>query len=201
MSFSLRDPALDYDDLYSAGCIGLMFAAANYEDSKGFAFSSYAYRCIWGYVARSINTNAQVRVPTHIRRIANRIRINHLYDVDSEELAASFGVSVERIDFAKHFLRIRTYPILLEVDGEIQNLADLYATSSVDTSAACINEFIQSMPTTGRRSKRRALVELMLQGMNASEAGKRLGFSKQAAHVHLKGVREAWHEYSYQVSE
>ncbi|MGO4543248.1 sigma-70 family RNA polymerase sigma factor [Paenibacillus sp. 2TAB23] len=195
MSYGLRDPAMDYDDLFSAGSIGLMFAAQHYDESKGYAFSSYAYRCIWGYAARSINTNGQIRVPTHIKRLANRIRIGDLYDVNSEELASRFNSRVEYINSAKHYLEIRLFPILLQVEGETVNLADLYATTSVDLSVVYTQEFVESLPLKGKYYKRRALLDLMLQGLNAKEAGKRLGFSRQAAHVHLKAVREEWDRY------
>ncbi|MFX3641971.1 MAG: sigma-70 family RNA polymerase sigma factor [Candidatus Pristimantibacillus sp.] len=202
MSRGLRDPAIDYDDLYSSGCIGLMYAATHYDESEGYAFSSYAYRTIWGYAANSINSNAQVKVPNHIRSLANRIRINDLQDISSNALSEQFGVIVEHIDYAKHFLSIKSVPIVYESDNARINLVDLYVSSYIDPSSVYIDEFIESMPTSGRRSKRRKLLELMLQrGLSAAEAGERLGFTRQAAHVHLKGVREAWQEYNYQVSQ
>lgn len=36
----------EYDDLFQTACIGLVNAAKTYNESKGYAFSTYAYLCM-----------------------------------------------------------------------------------------------------------------------------------------------------------
>ena len=33
---------VDYDDLFQSGCVGLIKAVDNFDESRGFAFSTYA---------------------------------------------------------------------------------------------------------------------------------------------------------------
>lgn len=51
----------DIDDLYQDGCIGLLKAVRTYDESAGFAFSTYAIRCILNYIATARKRN---QIPT-----------------------------------------------------------------------------------------------------------------------------------------
>jgi len=42
----------DYEDVYQEGCIGLIKAATNFDESRGFQFSTYAYPMIIGEIRR-----------------------------------------------------------------------------------------------------------------------------------------------------
>ena len=41
-----RGRGVEYDDLFQAGCIGLIKAADNFDENRGFAFSTYAVPAI-----------------------------------------------------------------------------------------------------------------------------------------------------------
>ncbi len=45
-----RGDFITWDEIYSAGCFGLMQAIDRYDDSKGVKFSTYAYRRILGAI-------------------------------------------------------------------------------------------------------------------------------------------------------
>lgn len=40
----------EYDDLFQAGCVGLMKAIKKFDGSKNFKFSTFAYTTIWGTI-------------------------------------------------------------------------------------------------------------------------------------------------------
>ena len=43
-----RGRGIEYDDLFQAGCLGLIKAAENFEESRGLRFSTYAVFLILG---------------------------------------------------------------------------------------------------------------------------------------------------------
>lgn len=45
-----RPTEMDWDDMYQDGLFGLVKAARGFDPDKGFKFSTYAVRTIWGYV-------------------------------------------------------------------------------------------------------------------------------------------------------
>ena len=53
---------VEYDDLFQAGCLGLVKAGKNFDNSKGFAFSTYAVPVILGEIKRLFRDGGAVKV-------------------------------------------------------------------------------------------------------------------------------------------
>lgn len=53
---------VEYDDLFQAGCLGLVKASKNFDDTKGFAFSTYAVPVILGEIKRLFRDGGAVKV-------------------------------------------------------------------------------------------------------------------------------------------
>lgn len=53
---------VEYDDLFQAGCLGLVKASKNFDSSKGFAFSTYAVPVILGEIKRLFRDGGSVKV-------------------------------------------------------------------------------------------------------------------------------------------
>ena len=51
-TFHMSPYQTEYDDYYQEGCIGLILSAMRFDESKGFKFSTYAYRMICGCIQR-----------------------------------------------------------------------------------------------------------------------------------------------------
>lgn len=68
-----RYKGLDMNDLFQAGCIGLIKAVDNFDLSYGVMFSTYAVPLILGEVKRLVRTNGSIRVARSIRDLAMRI--------------------------------------------------------------------------------------------------------------------------------
>ena len=47
-----RGRGMEYDDLYSAGCVGLIKAYDNFDESRGVCFSTYAVPVILGEIKK-----------------------------------------------------------------------------------------------------------------------------------------------------
>ncbi len=58
---------VDYEDLYSAGCIGLIKAADRYDKSLGFAFSTYAVPSILGEIKKIFRDGGAVKISRSLK--------------------------------------------------------------------------------------------------------------------------------------
>ena len=63
---------VDYEDLFQNGCVGLIKAVDNFDESKGFAFSTYAVPVIMGEIKRYIRDDGMIKVSRSLKEIAHR---------------------------------------------------------------------------------------------------------------------------------
>ena len=68
-----NNPSLSKDDLFQAGCLGLIKAATNFDLSVGVKFSTYAVPMIIGEVKRCVRQRNSLRVPRSIRDTAYKV--------------------------------------------------------------------------------------------------------------------------------
>ncbi len=64
---------IEYDDLYQAGCMGLVKAVDAYDFERGFAFSTYAVPVIMGEVRRLFRDGGAVKVSRSIKELHFKI--------------------------------------------------------------------------------------------------------------------------------
>ena len=64
---------IEYDDLYQAGCIGLIKATDGFDETKGFLFSTYAVPVIMGEVRRLFRDGGAVKVSRSIKELYLKI--------------------------------------------------------------------------------------------------------------------------------
>jgi RNA polymerase sporulation-specific sigma factor len=113
---------IEYDDLYQAGCIGLIKATDNFEKDKGFAFSTYAVPVIMGEVRRLFRDGGAVKVSRSIKELYLKImRETEILEqtLNREptlsELAERLGVTVESVTEA---LNAGQMPVSLTVEDD-----------------------------------------------------------------------------------
>ncbi len=95
---------IEYDDLYQAGCIGLIKATDAFDETKGFSFSTYAVPVIMGEVRRLFRDGGAVKISRSIKELYLKVsrqkqileqKLNREPTVC--ELAEKLGVSAEDI--------------------------------------------------------------------------------------------------------
>jgi RNA polymerase sporulation-specific sigma factor len=64
---------IEYEDLYQAGCIGLIKATDAFDQTKGFLFSTYAVPVIMGEVRRLFRDGGAVKVSRSIKELYLKI--------------------------------------------------------------------------------------------------------------------------------
>ncbi|MCC8073034.1 MAG: sigma-70 family RNA polymerase sigma factor [Clostridiales bacterium] len=65
-----RGRGTDYDDLFQSGCVGLIKAVDNFDESKGFAFSTYAVPVIMGEIRRIFRDGGAIKVSRSLKEKA-----------------------------------------------------------------------------------------------------------------------------------
>lgn len=65
-----RGRGTEYDDLFQAGCVGLIKAADGFDKTRGFAFSTYAVPVILGEIKRIFRDGGAIKVSRSIKEKA-----------------------------------------------------------------------------------------------------------------------------------
>ena len=68
-----RGKGIEYDDLYGAGCVGLVKAAAAFDRERGVKFSTYAVPVILGEIKRLFRDGGSVKVSRSVRELGMKI--------------------------------------------------------------------------------------------------------------------------------
>lgn len=96
-----RGRGVEYDDLFQAGCVGLIKAADNFDTERGFAFSTYAVPVILGEIRRIFRDGGSVKIGRTLKeksRNAMKIREQMATELGREptvsELAEKLGTDV-----------------------------------------------------------------------------------------------------------
>ena len=112
----------DYDDLYQAGCVGLIKAVDNFDESKGFLFSTYAVPVIMGEIRRLFRDGGAVKVSRSLKE-------------------KSIKVQAIRENFIKKELREPTVSELSELCGiETEELSEVLNVINPVVSLSCTTE-------------------------------------------------------------
>ena len=80
-----RGSGVEYDDLFQAGCVGLVKAAAGFDPTLGFRFSTYAVPAILGEIKRIFRDGGAVKIGRSAKEKAR-----NLFAI-KEELSVSLG--------------------------------------------------------------------------------------------------------------
>ena len=68
-----RGRGIEYEDLYGAGCIGLVKAAAAFDRERGVKFSTYAVPVILGEIRRLFRDGGSVKVSRSLKELGLRV--------------------------------------------------------------------------------------------------------------------------------
>lgn len=91
---------VEYDDLYSAGCVGLIKAADGFREDLGFAFSTYAVPSILGEIRRIFRDDGAVKISRSLKEKARELaNIKEIFEKENgveptvTELSEIMGIS------------------------------------------------------------------------------------------------------------
>ncbi|MBP3858113.1 MAG: sigma-70 family RNA polymerase sigma factor [Ruminiclostridium sp.] len=98
-----RGRGIEYEELVSAGCMGLVKAARGFDESRGLCFSTYAVPVILGEIKRLFRDGGTVKVSRTIKELSLKITAYREkctadgHDPTISEIADHLGESAESV--------------------------------------------------------------------------------------------------------
>lgn len=113
---------IDYDDLYSTGCVGLIKAIDNFDETLGYKLSTYAVPVILGEIKRLFRDGGMIKVSRSLKelslkavKISEDYKKEHSCDIPISLLAKELNVDVYK---ASEALNLSTPVISLTINSE-----------------------------------------------------------------------------------
>ncbi len=93
---------VDYEDLVQIGCVGLIKAVDNFDESRGFSFSTYAVPLIIGEIRQFFRDDGTVKVSRSVKELGRKIaKLKEEFILDKgveptiSEISEKIGISPE----------------------------------------------------------------------------------------------------------
>ena len=168
----------EYDDLFQAGCVGLIKASDNFDEKLGYQFSTYAVPVIMGEIKRLFRDGGAVKVSRSVKELwlrVNRAREKFILTNGREpaisELASILDVLPEQITEA---LCASQPPVSLTAesdDGEIQTDIPTDAPDKRLTEMLSLREELERLPKEDRLLIRMRFFSRKTQSQTAKALG------------------------------
>ena len=176
-----KGKGVEYDDLFQAGCVGLVKAADGFEPERGFAFSTYAVPVILGEIRRIFRDGGTIKVGRMLKEksrlaLLERERLTRLNDREPtmSELADSLGLDIQE---TAHILNAAMPAYSLTPEDESRNSQFDIPVESHDAEISDSIALQQVMITLSERDRR--IIELRyFKGMTQSKTAEQLGMSQ-----------------------
>lgn len=175
-----RGRGIEYDDLYSAGCIGLLKAVKAFDTERGVKFSTYAVPVILGEIKRLFRDGGTIKVSRSLKelslkvqRICDQFRQQKGREPTISELACLSGESEADISEA---LCVSQPLLSLTAGDDDEGQIDL-PSEAPDSEIVDILALRQIMSALDEKD--RALIELRyFRGLTQAKTAKALGMTQ-----------------------
>jgi RNA polymerase sigma factor for flagellar operon FliA len=171
--------SVDNDNLESAGILGLVEAAGQFDPARGVAFTTYAYQRIRGAILDELRRNCPV--PQAVLQHWTLIREASVHmspPLTAEKLAERTGLKVEEVDDCIAAMRLTRPENWADELGELpvpgHREAEADADSRRDEEKRLLADAIEELP----KKMRLAITMYYLEDMRMKEIGKVLELSE-----------------------
>ncbi len=171
---------VDYEDLYSAGCVGLIKAADGFDESLGFAFSTYAVPSILGEIRRIFRDGGAVKISRSLKEqariltaVKEKLEKENGVEPTISEIANKMGISIEE---TAQLLCVSQPVISLTAEDDDEKQIDI---PSEDEYTPIIDRLSVQQVLTTLDERDRRLIELrFFKGLTQSKTANILGISQ-----------------------
>lgn len=171
---------VEYDDLFQAGCVGLIKAVDNFDEEKGFAFSTYAVPVIMGEIKRIFRDGGAIKVSRSLKEksikvqgIRDKFTKKHLREPTVSELSELSGLAIDELS---EVLNILSPVVSLSSYGED---SDEEIDIPVDESDKLFDKIAVNQVLAKLSSRDRSIIKYrFFDGKTQCETAKLLGISQ-----------------------
>ena len=176
-----RNKGIEYDDLFSAGCLGLVKAADGFDESRGFAFSTYAVPAILGEMKRLFRDGGAVKISRALKeraREAAKLREEMTAAFSREPTLRELAAKMQVSEYEMAQLVNLSMPVasLTELHEENDRQIDIPVESEEEEiqNKLALSEVLKILPENDRR-----LIELRYyKGLTQTKTAEILGLSQ-----------------------
>ncbi len=172
---------IEYDDLYQAGCVGLVKAFDNFDSTLGYKFSTYAVPVIIGEIKRLFRDGGAVKVSRGLKELSLKVtREVHQFELANgreptvKELSEIMNIEPEQVSEA---LTVSMQPVSLTVtddDGDSQTDIPVQSPDESITEIMSLNTEISRLDERDRK-----IIQLRyFNNMTQSETAKKLDMTQ-----------------------
>lgn len=170
----------DMDDLFQAGCIGMMEAYKKFDASRGVKFTTFAYPYILGRISEYARENHAIKLSKDMMRARNKIDKAKLYltqefmrEPTNEELSEYLNVPIENLNMLMNYKGEGVS--LDETYLDDLSLYDVIAAKEVDYNTLV---FLKHEIDSLGEPERTIMYERYFEDMTQSEIANNLGLSQ-----------------------
>ena len=187
-----RGRGVEYEDLFQAGCVGLIKAADNFDETRGFSFSTYAVPVILGEIKRIFRDGGPVKIGRSIKeksRTAVKIRESLSIELGREPTVGELAQEMKIEPEEAAMLLNASMPVVSLTSGED---GECQADIPVESPENEINDFLalrQVLQTLDENDRK--MIELRYySGMTQSKTAMQLGMTQVQVSRREKAVLE-----------
>lgn len=167
---------IEYDDLFQAGCEGLIKATAHFDPDRGYKFSTYAVPVILGEMRRLFREGGTVKVSRGLKELSMKaVRLSEQIETETGKapsvsvLAEKLGVPEEKCAEA---LNAAAQPVSLTGDDE-NNETDIPVDAPEEkiTDHLALQQILKALPEEDQR----LIYYRYFKNQTQTETAKRLG--------------------------
>mgnify|MGYP002555966695 CR=1 FL=1 len=183
------------EDLYQAGCVGLLLAYQNFDESYGVKFSTYAYSFILGEMKKLVREDKGIKISrkliklnTEIELARERLMQKLMREPTLEEISYVLGIDQKELEAAS--IAIKS---LISLDNPIHMeendvfLSDVIPSNMMDfnTLIALKEELSDLNPM-----ERKLVIERFISSKSQSEVAEILGINQVQVSRFEKKIKE-----------
>lgn len=173
-----KGKGIEYDDLFQAGCLGLIKSAERFDQSKGVKFSTYAVPVVLGEIKTLFRNNSSIKISRELKDIAllinkesNKFLTKNGKSPTITQLSHILNISVDKIIMA---MNCSASPVSLSGFAEDNREIDIPDNNEILNEKIALKQLIDKL----NKDERAIIILRFFKEYTQSKTGEILGISQ-----------------------